>query len=217
MIRPWARWRSYPLAVLALCSVALGGAAATTASEVPPADLRFAGLERLYFERLDDPAAATSSIRRGGEASPLAEDLRRLLPEVLGEGDGPTVEGRVIEPSIGPIGFDLAILDLPLPLPVAVAGAEVFLRQVVDGTHPRIHEQFWAPWGRIIAPETRPSKLGGPEASLDPPSDAEELCAGHLSGAPLPDGRPGPHITWTLLYERRDAARRGRALLRRLG
>jgi len=142
MPRPWARWRPYPLAVLALCPLALGCAAGTTASEVPPAGTRFAGLERLYFERLDDPAAATSSIRRGGEASPLAEDLRRLLPAILGEGDGPTVAGRVIEPSIGPIGFGLSILDLPLP--EAVAGAGVFLRQVVDGTHPRIHEQFWA-------------------------------------------------------------------------
>ncbi|MGH6692934.1 MAG: hypothetical protein ACREF4_19880, partial [Gammaproteobacteria bacterium] len=49
---------------------------------------------------------------------------------------------RVIEPSIGPVGFGLSILDLPLP--EGVAGAGVFLRQVVDGTHPRIHEQFWA-------------------------------------------------------------------------
>ena len=141
MPRPWARWRPYPLAVLALCPLALGGAAAA-ASEVPTAGLRFAGLERLYFERLDDPAAATSSIRRGGEASALAEDLRRLLPAVLGEGEGPRVGERVIEPSIGPVGFGLSILDLPLP--EAVAGAGVFLRQVVDGTHPRIHEQFWA-------------------------------------------------------------------------
>jgi hypothetical protein len=37
-----------------------------------------------------------------------------------------------------------------------------------------------------------------PEASLDPPSDAVELCTGHVTGAPLPDGRPGPHVVWTL-------------------
>lgn len=364
MPRPWARWRPYPLAALALCPLALGSAAGTASSEVPPAGLRFAGLERLYFERLDDPAAATSGIRRGGEASPLAEDLRRLLPAVLGEGEGPTVGERVLEPSIGPIGFGLSILDLPLP--EAVAGAGVFLRQVVDGTHPRIHEQFWALYAggrrtdlwffsptpdrtdsKLVAPlqveevrrpdgpslllrvsgamirpqgagwlqgvdlhfsidgtelryrhavrlysftygydlgsgssvlvsvesprqrdgrtvveqrllfdvpnelagecgvdpeydfpsgtfdemaaiadcitsspgaetrwrevdeptfierggrpavEARPSK-GLPEASLDPPSNAIELCAGHVTGAPLPDGRPGPHIGWTL-------------------
>jgi hypothetical protein len=45
--------------------------------------------------------------------------------------------------------------------------------------------------------EARASK-GVPEASLDPPSDAVELCRGHVTGAPLPDGRPGPHISWTL-------------------
>jgi hypothetical protein len=39
---------------------------------------------------------------------------------------------------------------------------------------------------------------GLPEASLDPPTDAVELCSGHVTGAPLPDGRPGPHINWTL-------------------
>lgn len=364
MPRPRARWRPYALAVLAFCPLALGGGAGTTASEVPPAGLRFAGLERLYFERLDDPAAAASSLRRGGETSALAEDLRRLLPAVLGEGDGPTVGEQVIEPSIGPIGFGLAILDLPLP--EAVAGAGVFLRQVVDGTHPRIHEQFWALYAggrrtdlwffsptpdrtdsKLVAPlqveEVRrsdesslvlrvsgamirpqgagwlqgvdlifgvegaelryrhavrlysftygydlgsgssslvsveiprqqdgrtvleqrlsvdvPPELAGecgvdpeydipsgtfdelaaiaacitsspgtvtrwrevdeptfierggrpaveartskvlPEASLDPPSEAVELCRGHVTGAPLPDGRPGPHIGWTL-------------------
>lgn len=35
-------------------------------------------------------------------------------------------------------------------------------------------------------------------ASLDPPPDAIELCSGHVAGAPRPDGRPGPHINWTL-------------------
>lgn len=363
MPRPWAWRRPVSLALLSLVALACAGAG-VPASETTPARLRFAGLERLYFERLADPAAATSSIRRGGEASPLAEDLRRLLPAVLGEGDGPTVEGRVVEPSIGPIGSGLAILDLPLP--EAVVGADVFLRQVVDGTHPRIHAQFWALYtggrrtdlwffsptpdrtdSKLVAPlqveEVRqpdesslvlrvsgamirpqgagwlqgvdlifdaegtelryrhavrlysfthgydlgsgssvlvsveiprqkdgrtvieqrvtsdmPSELAGecgidpvydfpsgtfdeltaiamcitsspgtvtrwrevdeptfiergggpvieartskglPEASLDPPSDAVELCSGHVTGAPLPDGRPGPHITWTL-------------------
>lgn len=141
MPRSWARWRPRSPAGITLVLLALGGAAAT-AAEVPAAGPRFAGLERLYFERLDDPAGAASSIRRGGESSPLADDLRRLLPAVLAEGAGPMVGERTIEPSIGPIGFGLAILDLPLL--EGVAGAGVFLRQVVDGTHPRIHEQFWA-------------------------------------------------------------------------
>lgn len=34
--------------------------------------------------------------------------------------------------------------------------------------------------------------------SLDPPSGAVELCTGHVTGVPLPDGRPGPHVGWTL-------------------
>lgn len=37
-----------------------------------------------------------------------------------------------------------------------------------------------------------------PDASLDPPPDAIELCSGHEIGAPLPDGRPGAHISWTV-------------------
>lgn len=339
---------------------------ATTASEVPPADLRFAGLERLYFDRLSDPADAASSIRRGSEPTSLDEEVRRLLPAELGEAEGPVVDERVIEPADGPVHFGLAVRDWPLP--ASVAGEGVVLRQVVDGTHPRIHEQFWALYaggrrtdlwffsptpdrtdsklvaplqvegvrplddsglelrvsGAMIRPQgagwlqgvdlifaaegsklryrhlvrrysftygydrgggrnplvsvetpgqqdgrtvveqrlapdvprtieercgvrpsddfasgtfeemveiatcivaaspqaetrwrevdeptfierggrpvlaARPSKQGEPEASLDPPADAVELCAGHLTGAPLPDGRPGPHITWTL-------------------
>ncbi len=141
MLRPWTWLRPVSQALLSFVALACAGAG-VPAPEAAPAGLRFAGLERLYFERLADPTAATSSIRRGGEASPRAEDLRRLLPAVLGEGDGPTIEGRVVEPSIGPLGSGLTVLDLPLP--EAVAGAGVFLRQVVDGTHPRIHEQFWA-------------------------------------------------------------------------
>jgi hypothetical protein len=361
MPRPWTLWRPSLLSLLLLVALAFWGAS-VAASELAPADPRFAGLERLYFERLDDPAAATSSIRRGGDVSPLDEELRRLLPAVLGEGEGPTVGERVIEPAIGPIGFGLAIRDLPLP--EAVVGPDVFLRQVVDGTHPRIHEQFWALYAggrrtdlwffsptpdrtesKLVAPlqveeirqpdetslllrvsgamirpqgagwlqgvdlhfaadgselryrhavrlysftygydlgsgssalvsveiprqqdgrtvlEQRlafdvPPGLAGecgiepeydfpsgtfdelaaiatcitsspgtvtrwresdeptfierggrpvvepiarlPEGSLDPPSDAVELCAGHVTGAPLPDSRPGPHITWSL-------------------
>ena len=363
MPRPRALWRPSSLSLLLLVALAFGGTA-VAASELAPASPRFAGLERLYFERLGDPAAATSSIRPGGDVSPLDEELRRLLPAVLKEGEGPTVGERVIEPAIGPIGFGLAIRDLPLP--EAVVGPDVFLRQVVDGTHPRIHEQFWALYAggrrtdlwffsptpdrtesKLVAPlqvegvrrtdesnlvlrvsgamirpqgagwlqgvdllfdgdgselryrhavrrysftygydlgsgssalvsveiprrqdgrtvleqrlafdvpldlagecgvdpeydlphgtfeemvaiatcitaspkavtrwrETgeptfierggRPAVEAGasgrlPEASLDPPSGAVELCAGHLTGAPLPDGRPGPHITWTL-------------------
>lgn len=349
--------------MLSLALLALGVVA--DAAEFPTAGPRFAGLERLYFERLDDPATATSSIRRGGEGSPLAEDLHRLLPAILAEGEGPLVGARAIEPSVGPIGFGLSILDLPLPEAVAGAGAGVFLRQVVDGTHPRIHEQFWALYAggrrtdlwffsptpdrtdsKLVAPlqveEVRrpdesslllrvsgamirpqgagwfqgvdlhfgvegselryryavrrysftygydlgggssalasveiprrkdgrtvveqrlfsdvPNELAGecgvdpeydfpsgsfdemaaiaecitsapgaetrwrevdeptfierggrpvgearspslPEASLEPPAEAVELCAGHVTGASLPDGRPGPHINWTL-------------------
>ncbi len=349
--------------MISLTALAVGGVAAS-ASAVPAPGPRFAGLERLYFERLDDPGAAASSIRRGGSASPLDAELRRLLPAALGEAEAPAVAGRVIEPAEGPIGFGLAVRDWPLP--AAVAGAGVFLRQVIDGTHPRIHEQFWALYaggrrtdlwffsptpdrterklvaplqveevrrpdasslvlrasGAMIRPQgagwlqgvdlifdledaelryrhavrrysftygydlgggssalvsveiprrrdgrtvleqrltfdvppalagacgidpeyefpsgsfdeltaiatcitsspgsvTRwrdaneptfierggrpavepPASKGLPEASLDAPSGAAELCRGHVTGAPLPGGRPGPHVTWTL-------------------
>lgn len=43
-----------------------------------------------------------------------------------------------------------------------------------------------------------PAGAGLREGSLDPPPGAVELCTGHLTGAPLPDGRPGPHVAWTL-------------------
>ena len=33
-------------------------------------------------------------------------------------------------------------------------------------------------------------------APLEPPGGADRLCGGHVSGAPLPDGTPGSHITW---------------------
>ena len=35
-----------------------------------------------------------------------------------------------------------------------------------------------------------------PFAPLAPPRIASRLCGGHVSGAPHPDGTPGPHITW---------------------
>jgi hypothetical protein len=32
--------------------------------------------------------------------------------------------------------------------------------------------------------------------ALEPPGDALHLCGGHVTGAPFPDGKPGPHIIW---------------------
>jgi len=35
-----------------------------------------------------------------------------------------------------------------------------------------------------------------PRSVIEAPGDAPRLCSGHISGAPLPDGKPGPHILW---------------------
>ena len=96
---------------------------------------RFEGLERLYFERLTDPAAAG-----GGVAEYLAEPLGRLLPDRLESGEGPEPEPRVVTDLAGPTHFGLELRDFVFPN--AQGGG--FLRQVVDATHPRLHSQYWA-------------------------------------------------------------------------
>ena len=40
--------------------------------------------------------------------------------------------------------------------------------------------------------------------ALEPPVDAPKLCGGHVSGAMRPDGKAGPHITWTAYYSRQS-------------
>ena len=35
-----------------------------------------------------------------------------------------------------------------------------------------------------------------PRGVIAPPGDALHLCGGHVTGAPLPDGKPGSHIVW---------------------
>jgi hypothetical protein len=59
--------------------------------------------------------------------------------------------------------------------------------------------------------ETAPSPSAQPagppplrSGALEPPGEARRLCAGHVTGAPLPDGRPGAHINWTA-YSSREA------------
>jgi hypothetical protein len=85
-----------------------------------PAGPRFAGLERVYFERTDDP----------GRGSPRAVAVRRLLPERLPPGGGPKPRAE---------DDMLSVDDRPLPLP---GGRPVILRQVHDANQ-RIADQWW--------------------------------------------------------------------------
>jgi hypothetical protein len=55
---------------------------------------RFAGRDR-YLERLE-AASATTSIRPGGDLTPLDQELRRLLPGGPGRSGGAGRRGRVI-------------------------------------------------------------------------------------------------------------------------
>jgi len=51
--------------------------------------------------------------------------------------------------------------------------------------------------GKAATPQS--SKQGQtalPRGVIEPPGDALHLCGGHVTGAPLPDGKPGPPITW---------------------
>ena len=126
---PWIR-------PLRLCLVV--GVTALAALPVPADSVswRFEGLERLYFERLEDPGVAHDEVSYPAE-------LRRLLPPVLAAGESMTVEPWVVTDLDGPIHDGLEVRDLPLP-PDFEPGRTVFLRQVVDGTHPRLKEQYWA-------------------------------------------------------------------------
>ena len=112
----------------------LGLAATLTILAAPAASeetaWRFDGLDRLYFERLEDPAAA----HEGGRVEPA---LLELLPPILAEGEGMLVEPRVVTDLEGTIHDGLEARDFPLP-PQIASGATVFLRQVIDGTHPRL-------------------------------------------------------------------------------
>ncbi len=85
--------------------LAAPGVAPATAATAQTAAWRFEGLERLYFERLEDPGAAHDEVPYPGE-------LRRLLPPTLAEGEGMTTEPRVVTDLDGPIHDGLEIRDL---------------------------------------------------------------------------------------------------------
>lgn len=90
-----------------------------------PDPVRFEGLERLYFERVDDLARFA-----GG----CAEAIGAHLPDRLDGAPPP-------EPPAEEAGLcdEYSTKDLPLPLS---RGSPV-LRQVIDLAHPRIHDQYW--------------------------------------------------------------------------
>lgn len=183
------------LAQLGFAAAATGGAAAS-----PSPAPRFAGLERLYFSRLEDPAGAVSSLRRSDGASPRNEAIRRLLPLALPAGEGPAARERVVDAGDGAFVAGLSVRDLPLP--VGVAGVGAFLRQVVDRTHPRIHEQFWALyaegrrtdlWFFSPAPDRTESKLLAP-LILEEVRQSQDGLIFRASGAMLrPQGAGSLH------------------------
>jgi len=156
------------------------------------------------------PAAARSGRRRrrlsapGGRRHPPA-DPRAVLgalcrrpperPVVLLADPGPhrveaggaapgrgSAPARRVEPD-----FPSGTFDELLAIATCITSSPGTVTRWRDSDEPTFIERGGRP-----AVEARPSK-GLPEASLDPPSDAVELCRGHVTGAPLPDGRPGPH------------------------
>lgn len=56
------------------------------------------------------------------------------------------------------------------------------------------------------APAAERKTLAPEAAPLGPPSNAEFLCSGHVTGAPLPDGSPGSHINWMAFTSHQDPA-----------
>lgn len=52
---------------------------------------------------------------------------------------------------------------------------------------------------------------------FEPPEDATFLCGGHVTGAPQPDGSPGPHITWDAYTSRRGTSTVAAAYRKSLG
>lgn len=50
---------------------------------------------------------------------------------------------------------------------------------------------------KTVAPQSgKQAETALPRGVTEPPSNASHLCGGHVTGAPLPDGKPGPHIIW---------------------
>lgn len=111
-------------AILVAGLVLLFHAPSVETEEAAPA--RFAGLERLYFERVEDLAAF---------AGHCAAAIERRLPRRLDEVVAPVEEDPWAEPSLCD---DYRVRDVPLPL-----GAPVTLRELIDFNHPRIHGQYW--------------------------------------------------------------------------
>ena len=56
-----------------------------------------------------------------------------------------------------------------------------------------------------------------PRGVIEPPSTASHLCGGHVTGAPLPDGRPGAHILWEAYSSKESPAALAKRYLESLG
>ena len=113
--------------LLLLAGAAAGQDPASQPHPGHPPPARFDGLERLYFQRLDDLASV---------AGPCADAIAARLPAELDAGPQPEAPDETVD-------FDpceeLAVRDFVVPLP----GPPVVLRELVDLSHPRIHDQYW--------------------------------------------------------------------------
>jgi hypothetical protein len=90
------------------------------------AQVRLHGLERLYFERIAEP----------GGLSPIPTDVADLLPETLSMPRVPSSKAR--EESHDEHAFH------DFELTARSSKRRLWLRQVVDGRHPRIAVLWWA-------------------------------------------------------------------------
>ena len=103
---------------------------ATEADSQEKASGRFVGLERLFFERLDP------ELEGDGPGWLSVEKLRPLLPQSLAE---PVWQERAVD---SPDWEQLWLQDFLLPGPQD--GVELILRELVDRSHPRFAQQYWA-------------------------------------------------------------------------
>jgi hypothetical protein len=163
---------------------------------------RLLGLERLYFERLDDPGAIRPH---------CAAVLQELLPPALPAPFAPAAGADAL-------CDEMAVRELDL------AGA--VLRQVLDANHPRIAEQYWGLYteGRLQElwyfaplPERTERKqlapLAAVEVAASGPKEVVPRVGGHMArpqGAWWLDGSD-------LVFERQPGQLRFRYLVRRFG
>lgn len=99
----------------------------------PAAGVRFAGLERLYFERVADLESRFTTDQTTGKRAPLP------LPARL---EPPVAAPEAVEDA--PAEEDLMVTVDDFPLPTAEGEPALTLRQVVAWPESRVKEVYWA-------------------------------------------------------------------------